>query len=355
MKPEDGFAVLGVGLGKYVVGGEKAFRFCPKYPKLELNSIADQIKDSQTHFYALNLNDSGLELGQVGEDATIEKLSIREAEEDGNLKHCAMVFDYQNDRLVNDFSKRGPRVVNFANILKYDYLPLAPALHLLLRFFREAMGSPVEIEFAVDLENGRRNLPTLYLLQIKPLIRIENHVDVKFDHVDMNKTLLKSTKGMGNGIIDRITDVIFMDVNKFDKTQTEVMAAEIEKLNILMEEQKRDYVLIGPGRWGTRDKYTGIPVLWSQISRAKIIVEMGLADFPLDASLGSHFFHNVTSMNVGYFSVHHNATNEWVNLEQLYHQPIIHETNFFKHVRFEKPLSILMNGKEQQAIISWSE
>jgi hypothetical protein len=351
MKPEDGFVVLCVGLGKYVVGGEKAFRFCPKYPKLELNSIPDQIKDSQTHFYALSLEDQEIELGLKGEDAALLKLSIREAEEDGNLVNCASVYDYQNDMLSNDFSKKGPRVVNFSNILKYNSLPLASTLDLLLRFFKEAMGSPVEIEFSVDLDKGRRGLPTLYLLQIKPLIRIENHNDIKIKSVSPANSVLQSMKGMGNGIIESIKNVIYMDIDKFDRTKTEEMAREMEELNRLMDQDKKEYVLIGPGRWGTRDRFTGIPVMWSQISRAKVIVEMGLPDFPLDASLGSHFFHNVTSMNVGYFSVHHNATNEWVNFSLLQNQRVVRQTQYFKQVEFEKPLTILMNGREQKAVV----
>ena len=351
MKPEDGFAVLGVGLGKYVVGGEKAYRFCPKHPKLELNSIPDQIKDSQSHFYALNLDSENLNLEEGGEDAAILKLSIKEAEEDGNIRHCASVYDMNYDRLVNDFRKRGPRVINFSNILKYDYIPLAKTLDMLLRFFKEAMGAPVEIEFAVDLDAGRRDLPTLYLLQIKPLIRIENTVDINFDEVPQDKLLMQSNKGMGNGRLDQIRDVVYMNIDVFDRTKTEEMGKEVAEINRYFEEQGKEYVLIGPGRWGTRDRFTGIPVYWSQISHARVIVEMGLPNFPLDASLGSHFFHNVTSMNVGYFSIHHNGSNEFVNFEVLNNQYLVNETTYFKHVRFKQPLDILMDGRKQKAVV----
>jgi hypothetical protein len=351
MKPEDGFAVLAVGLGKYVVGGEKAYRFCPKHPKLINSSVADQLKDSQTYFYALSLEPTAYNMSEFEEDTTIVRLSIRDAEEDGNLKHCAQVYDFTYERFANDFSKRGSRVVNFANIIQYDFIPLSETLDLLLRFFKEALGAPVEIEFAVDLEPGRNHHPTLYLLQIKPLIRTEGHADVSFANVLPEKTLVQSHKGMGNGRIDNICDVIYMDVAKFDRTKTEEMAAEINELNSLLEAENRPYVLIGPGRWGTRDKFTGIPVLWSQISGAKIIVEMGLRDFPLEASLGSHFFHNVTSMNVGYFSVSYGTKSEWVDLEKLEAQPLVRQTHYFKHVRFDKPLTILMNGREQKAVV----
>ncbi|WP_430812434.1 MULTISPECIES: PEP/pyruvate-binding domain-containing protein [unclassified Carboxylicivirga] len=351
MKPEDGFAVLAVGLGKYVVGGEKAYRFCPKHPKLELNSLQDQIKDSQAYFYALDLEKDDFCLEKGGEDAAIVKLNIKEAEEDGNLKHCASVYDYNYDRLTNDFTKRGPRVVNFANILKYDCMPLSSTLNMLLRFFKEAMGAPVEIEFAVDLEPGRRGLPTLYLLQIKPLIRVENNVSIDFDSVDRDKVVLQSVKGMGNGRLHHIKDVVYMNIDVFDRTQTAEMGAEMAKINKYFEEQDKEYILIGPGRWGTRDRFTGIPVFWSQISHARVIVEMGLPNFPLDASLGSHFFHNVTSMNVGYFSVHHNSDEQFVNMEELKKQKLIRETQYFRHVEFQQPLTILMDGKQQKAAI----
>ncbi len=353
MKPEDGFAVIGIGLGKYVVGGEKAWRFCPKYPNLELNAIQDQIKDSQTHFYALDLNSEKFDLKNYNEDTFIQKLSIKEAEEDGNLKYCASVYDYSYDRIVNNLNKKGPRILNFSNILKYEYLPLSKSLELLLKYFKQAMGAPVEIEFAVDLNPDKNDLPTLYLLQIKPLIRIEKHTKINFEEVDQSKILLSSEKGMGNGKLDYIKDVIFMKSEMFSRTKTDEMAKEIAALNKKMEEQGKEYLLIGPGRWGTRDKFTGIPVLWSQISHAKVIVEMGLEDFPLDASLGSHFFHNVTSMNVGYFSVHHVKKQEFVAFEILQKQKLVNETHYFTHVEFENPLNILMDGKHQKAIVEW--
>ncbi len=351
MKPEDGFAVLGVGLGKYVVGGEKAWRFCPKYPNLELNSIQDQVKDSQAYFYALDLKITECDVKDQYEDSFIRKLPMKEAEEDGNLKFCASVYDYNYDRITNNLNTKGPRIINFANILKYDYIPLAKSLDLLLQFCKEAMGAPVEIEFAVDL-NTEHHLPTFYLLQIKPLIRVENNVNIDFDQVDTSKVILASEKGMGNGVLEHIKDVIFMAPEKFNRIKTDEMAHEIAQLNKQMEEQGKEYLLIGPGRWGTRDKSTGIPVLWSQISHAKVIVEMGLQDFPLEASLGSHFFHNVTSMNVGYFSIQHNKTEEYVNFDMLKNQHVVAETTYFTHVEFKEPLQILMDGKQQKAVIS---
>ncbi len=352
MKPEDGFAVIAVGLGQYVAGGEKAWRFCPRYPNLELNTLKDQIKDSQEHFYAVDMKEREGSLLDGGEQTFIKKLNISEAEEDGNLNHSASVYDFANDRLSTDFSIGGPRIVNFANILKYDYAPLAKALDVLLRYFREAMGAPVEIEFALDLDAGFKGNPTLWLLQIKPLIRTENHLDVNFDEAETGKIFVQSQKGMGNGKYEHIRDVIFMDLQKFDRTTTPEMAAEMAELNQIMEREKREYILIGPGRWGTRDRFTGIPVFWSQISQAKVIVEVGLSDFPLDASLGSHFFHNVTSMNVGYFSVPQNGHDNFVDMKFLEKQKLVRQTKYFKHVTFEQPLIVLMDGKRQKAVVA---
>ena len=351
MEPEDGFSVAAVGLGMYVVGGENSFRFCPNYPQINPTSIKDQIRDSQKKFYAIDLTKTEFDLIADGEDAAIKKFRIKDAEQDGTLEHSASTYNIENDDLIPGIQQKGPRVVDFANILKYNYLPLAETLQILLKLFKEAMGSPVEIEYAVDLERGENGLPTFYLLQIKPLIRIEEQVEVDIKDIEDDKIFMYAEQGMGNGKIDGIRDVVYVDPEKFDRMQTKQMAREISEMNKEFEAEGKEYILIGPGRWGSRDQFTGIPVLWAHISKAHIIIEMGLPDFPLDASLGSHFFHNVTSMNVGYFSVPHNSRISKLKMEALKHQKIIKETEFIKHVEFDKPLSILMNGKERKALI----
>ena len=355
MKPEDGFAVMGVGLGRHIVGGEKAWRFCPRYPNLELSSLKDQIRESQTHFYAINLKYEQADLVAQGELSSVLRLAIGEAEDDGNLKHCASVYDNNYDAFVSNLNIKGPRIINFANILKYEQLPLAKTLDLLLRYLKEAMGAPVEIEFALDFEGNGSGNPILYLLQIKPLTRIALQEEVDFTKLDSSKILLQSGQGMGNGRIDNIRDVVFVNIDQFDRTKTSLMATEVEKINKIMAQEKREYILIGPGRWGTRDPSTGIPVYWSQISHAKVMVEMGLPDFPLEASLGSHFFHNVTTMNVGYFSLHCTAGNDKLDMDVLNRQTIVNQTSYVKHVQFNKPLTILMDGKQQKAIIQWND
>jgi hypothetical protein len=355
MEPEDGFAVAAIGLGMYVVGGEKAYRFCPKYPDINIVSVHDLVRDSQKEFYAIDMDHTQFDLENGGENAAIKKMKISSAEKDGMLQHCASVYDNENDCLVPGTDIPGLRVIDFANILKYKHIPLANTLSVLLKLFLEAMGSPVEIEYAVDLEKGENQLPTFYLLQIKPLIRREEQLMVNISHVDPQKTIMLAHRGMGNGIVSGITDLIFVDPDCFDKMKTREMAIEISQFNRKLDFQNRDYVLIGPGRWGTRDPYTGIPVAWSNISRARVIVEMGLKDFPLDGSLGSHFFHNVTSMNVGYFTIPHNSSDSSINIGLLKQQPVVEEGRFVKHISFGKPLRILMDGKSRQAVISVEE
>jgi len=353
MEPTDGFSVAGVGLGMYVVGGEKAYRFCPRFPKINPNSVQDQIRDSQSQFYAIDMSNPVFDLHSEGEMASIKKFKIREAEKDGTLINCVSTYDYENDCLVPTLDIKGARVIDFANILKYNTIPLADSLSLLLNIFKEAMGTPVELEYAVDLEKSPvNNLPTLYLLQIKPLIRKEDMLDVVISDLDKSQALMYATKGMGNGKIDTIRDVIYVDIAAFDRTQTNEMAEQLGKLNEQLVAEGKEYILIGPGRWGTRDPFTGIPVVWSQISNAKIIVEMGLEDFPLDASLGSHFFHNVTSMNVGYFSVSYNSCDAFINLDILKKLPVVSHTKFIKHVRFPKPVTIFMDGHKREVLIT---
>lgn len=355
MEPEDGFSVAAIGLGMYVVGGEKAYRFCPKYPNINAVSDHDLVRDSQKEFYAIDMDHTQFDLENKGENAAIKKMKISSAEKDGVLQHCASVYDHENDCLVPGIDSPGLRVIDFANILKYKHIPLADTLTLLLKLFREAMGSPVEIEYAVDLEKGENNLPTFYLLQIKPLIRREEQLMVDIGDIDPQRILMSAHRGMGNGIVNGITEVIFVDPARFDKMRTREIAEEINQFNRKLDFLNKEYILIGPGRWGTRDPFTGIPVAWANISRARIIVEMGLKDFPLDGSLGSHFFHNVTSMNVGYFTIPHNSSDSVINMEMLKSQPVIEEGKFVKHISFGKSLNILMDGKNRQAIISFDE
>jgi hypothetical protein len=351
MKPEEGFSVVAVGLGKTVVDGEKAYRFSPKYPSTEISSPKDQFLNSQVDFYAVDMNKKEVNLME-GDMAGLARLDIDTAEMHGNLKHCASVYDADNNTISPGINGAGPRIVNFANVLKYNYIPLAKTIEVVLDVVKEAMGSPVEIEFAVDLTRDKDHKTTFSLLQIKPLIGSVADYNVNVDKIPKDKILLYSEKGMGNGLVDNIHDIVFVDVDVFDKAETVQMTHEISKLNKMFSEWRRKYILIGPGRWGTRDRWIGIPVNWSQISNAKIIVETSLEGYPLDASSGSHFFHNVVSMNVGYFTVQPELSKSYIRWDFLKKMEVVTKTKYFRHIHFEEPLKVSMDGKKRIGVVS---
>jgi hypothetical protein len=352
MKPEEGFAVAALGLGKYVVDGGSAYRFSPIYPAVEILTPKDLAKNSQLKFLAVDLTKSDVNLLE-GEMAGLREVDIDVAEGHGTLRHLASVYDRDNQRIVPGITTPGPRVINFSNVLKYEYCPMAKTIETVLDIVKEAMGTPVEIEFAIDLTRDADYKTTFYLLQIKPLIGAELDYQVNMEEIKKEEIVLYSDKGMGNGLVGDITDVIYIDKDEFDKSMTREMVEEIEKLNYLMRKENRYYILIGPGRWGTRDRWIGIPVNWPQISNAKTIVETSLEGYPLDASSGSHFFHNVTSMNVGYFSVQPELGNSFIDYELLKQQELIRKTNYFRHVRFSKALKIRMDGRKRLAVVTW--
>ena len=267
------------------------------------------------------------------------------------LKHLASVYDPENERVEPGLSTPGPRILNFANILKYEYVPLARALNLIMDVGKEALGSPVELEYALDLDKAANGKPSFFILQIKPMMGTGGEYTFDTEGLKRKDMIIYAEKSMGNGKVDDIADVVFVDPKKFDKMRTREMAVQIEAFNRKMVQEDRKYILIGPGRWGTRDPFIGIPVNWSQISNAKVIVETSLDEFPLDASLGSHFFHNVTSMNVGYFSIQHDASTSFIQWDVLEKQKVIEETEFVKHIRFKKPVCIMMDGKKRISII----
>jgi hypothetical protein len=351
MQPEEGFAVMAVGLGKSVVDGERAYRFSPKYPSTEILSPKDQSQNTQVDFYAVDLNKKDINLLE-GDTAGLAKLDVYEAEMHGNLRHCASVYDADSLSIIPGITHPGPRVINFANILKYNYIPLAQAIEVVLDVVKEAMGSPVEIEFAVDLTKDKQNRATFYLLQIKPLIGSSMDYNVDLAKIPKESILLYAEKSMGNGLIENINDIIFVDIDVFDKGDTVQMTYEIEKLNKMFAGENKKYLLIGPGRWGTRDRWIGIPVNWAQISHAKVIIETSLEGYPLDASSGSHFFHNVVSMNVGYFSIQPEMSKSFIRWDVLKKQKVINETKYFRHVRFDKPLVVSMDGKKRISVIT---
>jgi hypothetical protein len=351
IKPEDGVGMLVLGLGRHVVGGERSFRFCPNYPKLEILTPEELVKNSQKRFYALDLGKNTVDLIN-GEDATLVKLEVAQAEA-SVLRHISSTWNHLDQRLEVGIENRGPRVLNFANIIQYESFPLARAMKHILDVSEEALETPVEIEFAVEIENtDEGEKPVFYLLQLKHMLRESDECSIDPAKIESDKLMLYADGGMGNGKIEEITDIIWIDPNDFDKSKTEEMALEVEELNLKLKSEGRKYVLLGPGRWGTRDRWLGIPITWPQASYARVIVEYSLENFRVDASMGSHFFHNVTTMNIGYFSVRQDSSDGFIDWPWLRNQPVLERRKYFIHSRVEHPLGVVMDGRKAIFVVS---
>lgn len=350
LRPEDGIATAALGLGSYVVEGEQAFRFSPRYPKLDLLAPEYQAQSSQRFFYALDLDRTMPDDLREGEESCYTRLEIAEAEPHGVLTHLASVYDLENHRIEPGLSRRGPRIINLANILKYDQVPLAHAIEVLLEIGEKSMGNPVEIEYALDLDTGGTGKPTFYLLQMKPLIQKGEEVSLTDDDLRADDLLLRTDRAMGNGQED-IHDLVFTDPALFNTAETVEMTAELEEINAALKAEGRRHILIGFGRWGTRDRWIGIPAQFNQISQARVIVEAGLEHFQVDSSLGSHFFHNITSMNIGYFTVRWGTPNHFIDWDWLLSRPVFKSTPHFRHIRSERPFTVIMDGRRGLSVI----
>lgn len=347
LKNSDGIAAIAIGLGKAVVEGDNIFRFCPQFPKTEIISQQELLGGTQKHFFAINTNCHDFSLLD-DPNSTLARISLRQAETHGTLDHLVSVWDYENNRLITDLSVRGPRIADFADILKYKYFPLAAVLAEILEIGEQAMGVPVEIEFAIDLttDASREKRPTFYVLQIRPLTINTDEIYIDSDNINKDEVFLYTESGMGNGVISTIEDVIFLDPRTFDRTRTLEMKQEIAALNAKLNKEGRQYILIGPGRWGSRDRFLGVPVQWHEIFKAKIIVEAGIKDFVVDASQGTHFFHNLVSMNVGYFTVPTMSVTDFVDWDWLLAQKPAEKTEHMIHLRMDHPLVVKMDGRK---------
>lgn len=352
MEHADGIANIALGLGKAVVEGKLNYRFCPKYPDIDILPPEEMMRNSQKDFYGLNLANNDFDLTK-GEEITLSKLNLADADKHGSLRYLASIWDYENFRLTDNLQERGMKVLTFSSILKYNYFPLAKIVGELLEMGEIALGIPVEIEFAVNLEHEKSHAkkPTFYILQIRPLSVSKDAYHIDAARLDKNDLLMYTEHGMGNGVIDELRDVIYLDPKRFDKTMTPKMQEEIHRFNIKFENQNKHYILIGPGRWGSRDKFLGIPVRWPQINRAKVILETGLSDFIVESSQGTHFFHNLVAMNVGYFTIPYTSATDFVDMDWLIRQPAVERGDFFVHVEFERPLMVRMDGKTGLAVI----
>ncbi len=350
-QPQDGIANIAVGLGKYVVEGGKTYRFAPPYPEMDMLPPREQLRTTQKQFYALDMSRTSVDLYN-GEDATLQSLDIQQAEKDGALWHCASVWDANDDRIRDGLDYPGPRIVNFRNILKYDQFPLARILQNLLKLIREAMETPVEIEFAVNLEKDPENgKPTFTLLQIKHQLIDNIEVNLTASELDPAELFLYSERCVGNGTVEGLRDIVWVDPDLFDKFETVSLAEQLEHLNDRFRAEGGKYVLLGPGRWGSNDRHLGIPITWSMISCAQVIVEYAMANFQADASLGSHFFHNVTSLNIGYFTVPYPRGTSLLDWDWLRQQPEAWRSGSLVHTRLDKPVHIIMDGRRSASAI----
>ncbi|MBU1068620.1 pyruvate, phosphate dikinase [Myxococcota bacterium] len=351
LAPEDGVANLALGLGTYVVDGEQCFRFSPRHPRMDIVAPEAQAGSSQRHFYALDLGNPAPPI-HLGEQSCYARLDIAEAEQHQVLNLLASVYDLENHRLQPGLSRRGPRILNFANILKYDAIPLAKTIEILLEIGEKALGNPVEIEFAVDLDKRRPDgNPTFYLLQLKPLIHRMDEVKLEPEELRREDAVLFTDQSMGNGQDATIRDIVFADPANFDNGHTLEMVQEVEEMNRSLKADGRKAVFIGFGRWGTRDRWLGIPIQFHQISQARVLVEADLPHFHVDSSLGSHFFHNLTSMNIGYFTINIRSEKHFVDWDWLMAQTPVKTTAHFRHVRTAFPLEILMDGRRGLSLI----
>ena len=347
-KPEDGLCVAALGLGTWVVGGGASHRFCPKYPKLDVLSPDQALENTQRYFHALDMGSSSPDLS-AGEMASLSELPISKALGDRKFPLICSTWDTEDLRFVPGISGRGPKVIDLANILKHDALPFAEAISMILDIGSRSMGTPVEIEYALNLDEPSGK-PALHILQLKPLIHLQDKVNVDLLSVDKKNCFICSDKTMGNGRDTGLLDIVWVDPDSFDRSKTLEMAAEIEEIDIQLKKQGRRYILIGPGRWGTRDRWLGIPVSFAQISRAKLIAEVDLPGFVVDSSLGSHFFHNLTSMSIGYMKISQ-GEGGYIDWSWLRSMPAKMRTAHCLWTSLDSPVDVRMDGRTSKAVV----
>lgn len=351
-KPYEGIANVAMGLGKHIVDGGQTLRFSPKYPKkiLQLSDPQLAMSETQRHFFALDLNPESFKTS-TDDGANLLKLRIKEAEQDGSLKYLASTFDYHSNQLIDTLQDKGMKLITFAKILKYNAFPLAEILQRALEIGQEEMSLPVEIEFAVNLDTPEGVPAVFNLLQIRPIVDNKESVHVDLEETSKEDTVIMSDSALGNGEIKNVYDVVYVKPDAFDSSKTEIIASQIGEINHRFLKEEKNYILVGPGRWGSNDPWLGIPVKWTQISAARLIVESGLKNYRVDPSQGTHFFQNLTSFRVGYFTINPYRDEGFFNVEYLDKQESVFEDDYIRHVRFRDPLPILIDGRERKGIV----
>ena len=349
MTYSDGIAAVALGLGRTVVDGGKCINFCPRYPRnlLQFSSVEDILANTQTEFCALELD--GITHGAPGHLREM-RFGLDVAEKDGTLQAVASTYSADNHAVYDGLSRPGARVVTFAPMLKHGLFPLAQILELLVRSGEDALGNPVEIEFAVSLPQAEE--PAEFgFLQIRPLTLARDHQDLTIDDIDSAQVICYSSKVLGNGRIENLHDIVVVDSQRFERSRSREVAEAVAQFNAQLSADNCPYLLIGVGRWGSNDPWLGIPVEWDEISGARAIVEAGFRDFRVTPSQGSHFFQNLTAFQVGYFTVNPDAGEGSIDWQWLTEQPAEDEKGCVRHLRFAQSLRIVMNSRTSQGVI----
>ncbi len=349
-KAEEGTVSIALGLGKYIVDGGLTLRFCPYHPHqvLQTSEMEIALRETQTQFYALDMKNVGANFS-IDDGFNILKLHIKEAEAEGALNYIASTYDPYDMVIHDGIWPGGRKLVTFANILQHDAFPLAKILQLVQTYGQSEMRRPVEIEFAVKLNPDKTG--TFYLLQIRPIVDSKEMLDEDLTEVKDEETILRSFNSLGHGVVSDIQDIIYVKTNGYSASNNQLIAYDIEKLNRRFLDEGKNYILVGPGRWGSSDTWLGIPVKWPHISAARVIVEAGLTNYRVDPSQGTHFFQNLTSFGVGYFTINAYCNDGVYDQEFLDALPAIEETRFLRHIHFDKPLIVKMDGKRNLGVV----
>lgn len=351
-KAEDGIASIGLGLGKIIVEGGKTLRFSPRYPKkvLQLSNPQMALTETQKKFYALSMNPEDY-VDSTDDGINMKEFSVKEADKDGAINKICSVYDFQ-DGVVRDGSYgKGKRLITFSGILKFNSFPLADILNTLMEVGQREMNHPVEIEFAVNLDTEKDAPDIFSFLQIRPIVEDTDTLNFDLGEVNENECLLVSEKALGNGVIKDLYDFVYVKPDSFSPDKTKEIAEEIDELNRQFREESKNYILVGPGRWGSSDPWLGIPIKWSQISQARLIVEAGLPNYRIDPSQGTHFFQNLTSFRIGYFTINPYMNDGVYDLEFLDKQKAVFETDYLRHVQFNQPAVVKIEAKRNKGIV----
>ena len=351
-RPEDGIVSVALGLGKMVVEGGNTVRFCPRYPDdlIQFYSVDESLNNSQRDFFALQL-DEKTDFGNITFDRMLKRFGLDVAEKDGSLTFVGSTYIPDNDAIYDGLGRSGPRVVTFGPVLRAKLFPLSAILELLLEMGTWGMGTPVEIEFAVNMSVPRGKKKEFGLLQMRPLVVSHEFDELKIEVKEKEKVISYSSQVLGNGIINDIYDAVVVDYHLFERAKSREVAAEVSSFNTQLMKEERPYLLVGVGRWGSLDPWLGIPVAWDQISGARVIVETSFKEMAVEPSQGSHFFQNITSFMIGYFTVSSIQSNNFVDWDWLLSRKVIESKKFTKLIRFNNPVVVKMNGHENRGII----